>query len=268
MLAAIENQLKAIVKHCINLCLPIKSRLPRHVAFIMDGNRRYASKHGLHPHQGHVRGFHALEGILRECYELGVRCVTVYAFSIDNFERGEEEVGMLMELFERKLYALISDPSDDDEEEPDRRKTVQEYKVSIRVLGDLGRLPVSVRIAAVKAMKATEHHTECILNICVAYSSRHEMQIASEKLEDRQDAVDMHDINMALMTCMSPPLDLLVRTSGEIRLSDFLLWQCLHHHAQIHFIKPYWPDLTFWSMLPILLSYVFSSLLMTNRRHK
>ncbi|RKP23707.1 dehydrodolichyl diphosphate synthase [Syncephalis pseudoplumigaleata] len=141
--------------------------VPRHIAFIMDGNRRYARKCSVTPGEGHHEGFQKLEQILEWCLDLGVHTVSVYAFSIENFKRPAEEVNALMALARDKLHMLC-----------EKSQLIREYDVAIRVIGQLDLLPADVREAADRAMQLTAHHRRTVLNICCPYTSRDEMTTA------------------------------------------------------------------------------------------
>ncbi|KAI9017641.1 Decaprenyl diphosphate synthase-like protein, partial [Gaertneriomyces semiglobifer] len=224
--------------------------IPRHVGFIMDGNRRYAKKVGMHTMVGHMLGSKKLEETLEWCLKLGVQVVTVYAFSIENFKRPELEVSTLMDLARKKF------------EEFSKHSTfVAENSIRIRVLGDLSLLPPHVLDAARRAEYTTRNNSKATLNICFPYTSRHElassMVLAVRGV--REGYIEADDVGELLldelmMTGDDPPLDVLVRTSGERRLSDFLLWQ-VTMPCQIHFLDVLWPEFTFWDMLPVLRSY-------------
>ncbi|KAG4992144.1 hypothetical protein AAZX31_09G181200 [Glycine max] len=138
--------------------------VPSHIAFIMDGNRRYAKKRNMEEGDGHKAGFTALMSILRYCYELGVKYVTVYAFSIDNFKRKPNEVQSLMELMREKIEELLQQES-----------LINEYGVRLHFIGDLQLLTEPVRASVEKAMRVTAHNNQRVLLICVAYTSRHEI---------------------------------------------------------------------------------------------
>jgi len=225
--------------------------IPRHVAFVMDGNRRYAQKLGLEVGQGHYHGFSKLEQMLELCMKLGVEVVTVYAFSIENFKRPTQEVDFLMRLAKEKLTLFCQES-----------ELVRDYDVRIQVLGDLSLLSPDVFEAIQLAMSMTAEHRGPTLNVCFPYTSQHEMctavnkvyqAVKEERLQSRD--VDENVIETYLMTAGCPDLDLLVRTSGEVRLSDFLLWQATTPGCQIHFIDVYWPEFSKYQLLQILLSY-------------
>ncbi|KAI9022563.1 Di-trans-poly-cis-decaprenylcistransferase [Hyaloraphidium curvatum] len=216
--------------------------VPRHVAFIMDGNRRYAKKMKVKTIEGHSRGFKKLEETLDWCLDLGVEVVTIYAFSIENFKRPPQEVEPLMDLARSKFEEFCIEG-----------EFIQRHGISVRILGDLSLLPSDVRSAAVKAMKMTESNSKSLLNICFPYTSRQELaNAAAEALADGDTGPNAIDERLYTANC--PPVDLLIRTSGEVRLSDFLLWQC-NEDTQIHFVPVFWPEFGFMDMVRTLMDY-------------
>ncbi|KAF9919030.1 cis-prenyltransferase [Lobosporangium transversale] len=223
--------------------------IPQHVGFIMDGNRRYGKKVNV-GNKGYYLGYDALAETLAVCMELGVKVVTVYAFSIENFKRPREQVELLMELAKDKLTELA-----------ENSELVRQYGVSVRVLGDVSLLPEDVRAAVHRAVDSTKHNNRAVLNMCFPYTSREELTMASRSLVSGVEAheLDPSDVTTStlessLYTRSCPPMDLLIRTSGEIRLSDFMLWQS-SRACHIEFTDCYWPEFTFWKLLPILLRY-------------
>ncbi|KAI9105923.1 dehydrodolichyl diphosphate synthase [Phlyctochytrium arcticum] len=224
--------------------------VPRHVAFIMDGNRRYARRRGLRTHLGHLAGSNNLEKTLEWCLDLGVEVVTVYAFSIENFKRPPSEVDLLMDIACKKF-----------EEFAENKEFVARNGIRIRVLGQVDLLPPKVLRAARRAEAMTRNNTRATLNICCPYTSRQEMtEAVSLALRGvKEGHLFPEDINSNLLdrlmgTGDDPDLDVLVRTSGEKRLSDFMLWQATKD-CHVHFLDVMWPDFNFWHMLPILFRY-------------
>ncbi|KAJ3175206.1 hypothetical protein HDU87_006441 [Geranomyces variabilis] len=224
--------------------------IPRHVGFIMDGNRRYARNAGVQTGVGHAMGSKKLEETLEWCLKLGVQVVTVYAFSIENFKRPAAEVDVIMDLASRKLEEFSTNSA-----------FITKHSIRIKVLGDVSLLPTHVRTAAARAERSTRHHAGAVLNIACPYTSRHEMATAVALAargvkEARLDVEDVDEelLDRLMMTGGDPQLDVLVRTSGEKRLSDFLLWQ-VSKSCRVHFLDVLWPDFTFWDMLPVLLAY-------------
>lgn len=196
--------------------------VPRHVAFIMDGNRRYANKAHLNSvTDGHIRGFDKLAEALQWCSELGIEEVTVYAFSIENFKRSRDEVDTLMQMAREKFERLMA--------EKDR---LNEKGICIRMIGNWSLLPIDLQQCMADAVLLTKHNKRAILNVAFAYTSRDEMCNSIATIIEGVQCGDLkpNDISDELIRrCMytgeSSDPDLLVRTSGESRLSDFLLWQ-------------------------------------------
>ncbi|XP_050308633.1 dehydrodolichyl diphosphate synthase complex subunit DHDDS [Anthonomus grandis grandis] len=236
-----ENSLSHIQKFCINV-LKCGS-IPNHVAFIMDGNRRYAKKQHVAKAEGHSKGFDKLSDCLNWCLELGIKEVTVYAFSIENFKRTKDEVDQLMDLAREKFSRLF--------EEKDK---LMENGICIRVIGNLTLLPDDLKKLIARAMIMTKDNKNAILNVAFSYTSRDEIANSMMTIVEgaKQGKIEVDDINESLIshclyTNLSPNPDLLIRTSGEVRLSDFLLWQCAN--SQIFFAEVLWPEFNIWHLL-------------------
>lgn len=242
-----ENSLTKFQKFCIKVlkCGPI----PRHVAIIMDGNRRYAKKQHVEKAEGHSKGFDKLSDCLSWCLELEIKEVTVYAFSIENFKRTKEEVDQLMQLAREKFTKLF--------EEKDK---LMEHGVCIRVIGNLTLLPEDIRKLIAKAMLMTKDNNNATLNVAFSYTSRDELANSIQTIVEaaKKGKIDVEDINEDLIshclyTNLSPNPDLLIRTSGEVRLSDFLLWQA--SNSQICFSEVLWPEFNIWHLLGCIFKY-------------
>ena len=220
------------VNYAVNFLLAVlrNARLPGHIGFIMDGNRRFARNRQEPQLHGHESGSTKLQQVLEWCLELGVAEVSVYAFSVDNFKRTKEEVGYLMKLAEYKFGKLLND----------KNSVVYRRQVRISFWGDLLLVPDSVRKVCEDLEAATRNFRSARLNILFAYSSEHERQLLEET--GTSFAAD------------SLPVDLIVRTSGETRLSDFMLNQ-LHGKCTIVFLDEYWPSLSVWSFARALLQH-------------
>lgn len=223
--------------------------MPKHVAFIMDGNRRYAQKQHVERQQGHSQGFEKLAQTLRWCLKLGIHEVTVYAFSIENFKRSKEEVDGLMELARQKFARLLEE-----------QENLEKHGVQIRVLGDLSLLPEDIQKLIAQAVMRTRSYNKCFLNVCFAYTSRQEMANAVREMAwgVEQGLLEPSDVSEFLLdkclyTSNSPNPDLLIRTSGEVRLSDFLLWQT--SHSCLVFQPVLWPEYSFWNLCEAVLQY-------------
>jgi len=209
-------------------------RIPKHIAIILDGNRRFAYEKGMNKLDGHIFGAKKLEEVIGWCQELGIKHVTVYAFSMENFTRAEDEVKMLMDLLDKKFREVAKDPR------------VHKYKIRIKVIGNLGSLPDRLQYAIDEAQKATREYNGHTLNIAVGYSGRSELAEAVRKIcehikngELSPKDVDENLINNHLYTAGLPDPDLIIRTSGEERLSGFLLWQSAY--SELYFCEANWP---------------------------
>ncbi|KAJ6820006.1 dehydrodolichyl diphosphate synthase 6-like [Iris pallida] len=232
--------------------------MPKHVAFIMDGNRRFAKNKGIEQGGGHRVGFSALTSTLQYCYEMGIDYVTIYAFSIDNFKRKPDEVQSTMRLMQEKIDELFKEES-----------VVSEYGVRINFWGDLSLLSEPVRLAAEKAMVSTAKNTGPVLSVCMAYTSTNEIMHAVQKscgekiCRIQEQYADGHDEDMGSIlvadleqhfyTSGCPDPDILIRTSGETRLSNFLLWQTTFTHLQNP--APLWPEFSLMHLVWAVLMY-------------
>lgn len=185
--------------------------------------------------EGHYQGYEKLEETLEWCRSLSIRIVTVYAFSIENFKRNQSEVDALMDLAEKKLYRMLNG------------EWIDKYDVSVRVIGDYSLLPQRLIDVAEKLRKVTSHRTNLILNICLAYTSRNEILNSIGKCT----SPTLQEIENNLYIKDKP--NVIIRTSGESRMSDFLLWQ--GGSAFIYFCAKNWPDFTEWDFFKILLDY-------------
>ena len=210
-------------------------KLPRHVAIIMDGNGRWAKAHALQVAMGHRKGVEALRGVIRESSDIGIEALTLYAFSTENWRRSETEVNALMGLLLEYFTSEIDE--------------LDEKNVCIRILGDKAGLPVPQREAVEKAEERTKNNTGLKLNIAINYGARDEILHAVRTLAQRAqngeiapESITAEDFAAALYTHDLPDVDLVIRTSGEMRLSNFLLYQCAY--AEMVFPQVLWPDFT------------------------
>uniref|UniRef100_A0A0K8TTW0 Alkyl transferase n=1 Tax=Tabanus bromius TaxID=304241 RepID=A0A0K8TTW0_TABBR len=215
--------------------------IPRHVAFIMDGNRRYARNANIDKKEGHSRGFEKLTECLQWCLDVGIKEVTTFAFSIENFKRSDDEVSALLGLAREKIDKLL--------EEEDKLK---EKGVCVRVIGNLTLLPTDLQTIIARAVLATENNNQSFLNIAISYTSRDEITKSFQTIIEADDDLEAEDIDEELIekclyTRNSPPPDLLIRTSGENRISDFLMWQI--SGTALYFSNILWPALTLWHFL-------------------
>ncbi|MDI6819500.1 MAG: polyprenyl diphosphate synthase [Candidatus Hodarchaeaceae archaeon] len=223
-----------------------KNKMPKHVAIILDGNRRFAREAGLEEWRGHVLGAEKLEEVLGWCQELGIKYGTVYAFSTENFNRPSKEVEALMDLFAERFEKIATD--------------VHKNKVRIRVIGDLSRLPERVVAAIKKAEEATRDHDAYFLNVAIGYGGRAEIVSAVRRICERvkggelkPEDIDEPLIGSHLYTAGEPDPDLIIRTSGEERLSGFLLWQSAY--SELYFCEANWPEFTRIDFLRAIRTY-------------
>ncbi|XP_037281820.2 dehydrodolichyl diphosphate synthase complex subunit Dhdds [Rhipicephalus microplus] len=224
-------------------------KVPSHLAVIMDGNRRFARKQNMRSVEGHVQGFDKLAEVLYWCSELGVTEVTVYAFSIENFKRSKDEVDGLLDLALQKLRNMLN--------EMDK---IHEHGVCIRVLGNLSYLPVELQQVVAEVVHETQGNSRCFLNICLSYTSRDEICKAMQELATGVEKgilspsdVSEAALSQAMYSRKSRDPELLIRTSGEVRLSDFMLWQS--SRSVIEFTTVLWPEFTIWHLLAAILCY-------------
>ena len=210
-------------------------KLPKHVAIIMDGNGRWAKKHKLSVSRGHRQGTETLREIIRHTDDLGIGALSLYAFSTENWNRSEEEVAALMQLI-LDFFASEIDELD-------------EKNVRILILGDKGRLPEKQRETLIEAENRTADNTGLRLNIAVNYGGRAELVLAAREIAAlvkdgmiREEEITEQTISDHLYTRGQPDVDLLIRTSGEQRLSNFLLYQ--NAYAEFIFPTVLWPDFT------------------------
>ena len=210
--------------------------VPNHLAVIMDGNRRYAESVGLLPHEGHLKGKNTLENLSDWCRSVGIKILTVYAFSLENFNRSEDELEKLMDLFAESFRNAGDD------------LRVHKNKVRVRALGHRELLPDRVKEAIDYAESKTKNYTNFNYNLAVAYGGRQEivrsMKILGKLIEKNQlkaDDIDADLISSNLYTSDLPDPDLILRTSGEERISNFLLWQLAY--SELYFADVFWPDM-------------------------
>ncbi|HTW55803.1 MAG TPA: polyprenyl diphosphate synthase [Thermoplasmata archaeon] len=211
--------------------------VPQHLAIIMDGNRRFAAQRGLGIKDGHEKGRDTAELLLDWCLEVGVSVLTVYALSTENLTRDAEEVGALMDLYDRALRDIAVD------------ERVHRHEIRVRVIGNRALLPARVREAIDIAERATEQYRKYRFNVALAYGGRDEIVQAIRKLAEEvragtldPAAIDSAAVARHLYTADLPDPDLIFRTSGEERISNFLLWQAAY--SELYFSDVLWPGLT------------------------
>ena len=219
-------------------------RIPRHIAIIMDGNGRWAAERGHERSYGHQAGVEAVRRITSECVRLGVEYLTLYTFSTENWNRPADEVAALMGLVLSSL-----------EDEIFMRNNVR-----FRVIGDTGRLPAEVQAKLRLTEEHTAANTAMTMVVALSYSARWELakaarSLAAEAKEGRLDpaAITDGDIAARLETSFMPDPDLLIRTGGELRISNFLLWQIAY--SELYFCDTYWPDFDAEALHAAIASY-------------
>lgn len=223
--------------------------MPKHVAIIMDGNRRFSMVQGnIDTIEGHKKGVGTLERVLDWCVDLGIEIVTVYAFSTENFNRPAEEVEGLMQLFKKNFEEITSN------------QKIHKNKVQVRAVGKLELLPEDVREAIKKAEESTASYNLRRLNIAIGYDGRMEIVDAIKKIVNEVEAgkldvdeIDENIVNRNLYTAGMEDPNLIIRTSGEERLSGFLLWQS--SYSELYFSNSLWPALRKVDFLRALRSY-------------
>ena len=206
-------------------------RVPRHIAIIMDGNGRWAKQRGHERSFGHQAGAETVHVIAEEAARLGVKYLTLYTFSTENWSRPETEIAALMEL----LFDSIEE------------ETFMKNNISFRVIGDISKLPDNVQERLNDCIEHTSANTGMCLVLALSYSSRWELTEATRRIAEEVKAgilspeeIDDRTVSRHLATSFMPAPDLLIRTGGEIRLSNYLLWQCAY--SELYFCDTYWPD--------------------------
>lgn len=208
-----------------------KPSLPNHIGYIVDGNRRWAKKHGLPAYEGHLAGYNTLRDIIIATNEAGVRYISAYIFSTENWSRSVDEVNRLMALILKILKKDI--------------KEFNKRNVRLKVAGSRARLSQKIQDAIDNAESVTADNTGGELILCIDYGGQLEISDAVKKIVQNQiqsDQITPELISSYLYTPEVPPLDAIVRTSGEMRLSNFMLWRSAY--SELFFIKKPWPEMT------------------------
>ena len=210
-----------------------KENMPQHIAIIMDGNRRWAKEKGIETKLGHKAGAETLEKLANFANDIGLKYLTVYAFSTENWKRTKEEVGALMLLLKSYVDKFL--------------KRANTNNIKMRVLGDLERIDSGLRESIAEIVEKTSNNTGLTLNIAFNYGGRDEITNAVKHIAKdvengkmKIDEIDEQVISNKLYTCGEPDPDLLIRTGGELRISNFLLWQLAY--TEFLFVDKYWPD--------------------------
>lgn len=210
-----------------------KEKIPKHIGIIMDGNRRWATAQGKKAGFGHKAGAKTLENIVRYANKIGLKYITVYAFSTENWKRAEEEINGLMILFKTYL--------------DDYAKRADTENIKVNILGDITAFSADLQKSMKKCMERTKDNTGVVFSIALNYGGRKELVRAMQNiaLEAKEGKIDIDDINEQvisdhLYTIGIPDPDLIIRTSNELRLSGFLMWQSVY--SELYFIDINWPD--------------------------
>lgn len=257
-----------------HVCKAIRTGpVPQHIGFIMDGNRTYAKRKHIEAKEGHSAGFDSMSKILEVCYDCGVKSVTVFAFSIENFKRSNYEINWLMELAKTKFKQVVGNG-----------ELCEQFGIKIKILGDLNLLPLDLRKVLLEAQEITKNNSRAVLNVCWSYTSRHDMTQSIQQIVGMFDGnkiidskknksidniknIDEDLISKKLYTGDSPPLDLLIRTSGVHRLSDFMLWECCREGCTIEIIDVLWPQFSALNMVWLLVKWSFQKTYNSNKNN-
>ena len=223
-----------------------KKNLPRHVAVIMDGNGRWAKKNGQRREYGHREGRKAVKRIVESCAELKIKNLTLYAFSTENWNRPKLEIDFLMQLL---LLSL-----------KDELKNLNKNNIKFKTIGNLERLPKKISDYLLKVKEETKDNSALTLTLALSYGSRNEIVNVVREISDKvknniisSKKIDESVINDHLYTRHLPDVDLLIRTSGEKRISNFLLWQIAY--SELYFTKKMWPDFGKEDLYKAIISY-------------
>jgi undecaprenyl diphosphate synthase len=215
--------------------------VPNHLGVIIDGNRRWARARGMKPWMGHWEGVKNLEGFLKNCLEMGVPEVSVYALSTENLKRPKRELDELFKIFYHYIDKWEKEMSDSKKKEYE--SLLDKYQVKVRFIGDLERLPPKIVQVMGKLMRRTAKYQKRALNLMIGYGSKFELtetikKIAKKALKTGRVEITEKDIETNLS--VTKPVDLLIRTGGESRLSNFMLWQS--SYAELYFTETLWPN--------------------------
>lgn len=207
--------------------------MPQHIAIIMDGNNRYAKAHGLPSGGGHIAGKDNLDPLVEHCMDIGIRALTVFAFSSENWQRPANEVVLLMKLLEQTVH--------------DQLPRMLRHQISLRFIGDRDALTPHLRAIMQDAEEQTAHFTKMSLVIAISYGGQWDIVNACRQVAKQveqgaltADAITKDDFARHLSLSDLPAVDMLIRTGGDYRISNFLLWQCAY--AELFFTETLWPD--------------------------
>ncbi len=220
--------------------------LPQHIAIIMDGNGRWAKQQGKNRIFGHKNGVNSVREVSEACAELGVKYLTLYAFSVENWNRPKIEISALMELLVRTIGS--------------ETKTLMDNNIKLETIGEINHLPAKTFKQLLKAKELTKNNKGLSLTLALSYSGRQEIVDACKKISNlvKNSEISVDDIKESLLSehlyaPMMPDPDLMIRTSGEYRLSNFLLWQSAY--TELYFTDQYWPEFNKESLYKAILSF-------------
>lgn len=240
-----ERRLETALEHS-------NAPLPKHIGMVLDGNRRFARQSGFELQLGHEMGASKAEEVLEWCLELDINHITMWVFSTDNKGRSDEELQYLFKLFKHEAERMIANPR------------IHDNKVRVKIIGDIADFPEDTRGALIELEEKTADYDQMLLNIAIGYGGREEITHAvqkllkeklqqGERLEDVVDDLSPDEIGQYLYTAGTPDPDFVIRTSGEIRLSGFLLWQTAY--SEYYFCDVFWPSFRRLDFLRALRNY-------------
>ncbi|MES9811775.1 MAG: isoprenyl transferase [Candidatus Thiodiazotropha sp.] len=213
--------------------VPVEKRLPRHIAIIMDGNGRWAKKRGLPRYAGHPAGVEAVRGVVEACVELQIPVLTLFAFSSENWQRPQKEVNLIMDLFLRSLKKEV--------------RRLDRNHVKLKVIGDRSAFATNLQAQIDEAEQQTASNQGLLLQVAANYGGRWDITQAAKRLAEQvqrgeiaPDQIDEERFSRHLCITNLPEPDLFIRTGGEQRISNFLLWQCAY--TELYFTDLLWPD--------------------------
>ena len=222
------------------MSLNLKKQLPKHVAFIMDGNRRWAKKKKLPVIEGHKKGSEVVRSIVKKSLKLNIKYLTFFSFSTENWNRSKNEIFNLQSLL--KFY-LDSE-----------KKNFLEKKIKFSFIGDINKFDRKIKDQLKNLQLITNNHNKLYLTLALNYGSRTEIVEAVNRIIEKKKNIKEKDISENLMTKMIPDPDLVIRTSGEMRLSNFLLWQVAY--SEFYFTKTLWPEFNSYKFVLAIKDYI------------
>ena len=231
---SLRNLIEPLYERYLRIQCP---HVPNHVAIIQDGNRRYAKMLGIDTASGHRAGADKTQEMLDWAHELGIRHITLYTFSTENFSRQKDEIDHLFSLFKEKLSQVMQD------------ERVKKYRIRVQMVGDRSLLPDDLREVVDAAEASTRDYEDFCLNIALAYGGRNEIVLAAREILTEietkgvhPDEIDVHMVEQHLHGGKGiPPVDLIIRTGNDYRTSNFLPWLASGHESAVYFCAPYWP---------------------------